>query len=240
MYAFAASDGFAMDLYISPLSCSFAVHIATLEAGLQPRIRRVDRKTKRLDDGTDYHTISPKALVPAITLPDGGILTESSAVLQYIADQAPERQLAPAWGTVERYRLIEWLNFVTTELHKKLVWPVFSTKTTPEMKQWTRELAPATFEPVARHLADREFLVGDRFTVADAYLFWALFVGPHGGLSLNPYPALKAYVERIRSRPTVVAVLAIEGPLYAQEAAAGTVPAPAPVASAGGNPQPAL
>jgi len=227
-----------MDLFISPLSCSFAVHIAALEAGLAPSIRRVDRKTKRLDDGTDYHTISPKALVPAITLPDGGILTESSAVLQYTADQAPERGLAPAWGTPERYRLIEWLNFVTSELHKKHVWMVFSSKTTPEMKQWTRELAPATFEHVARHLADREFLVGDRFSVADAYMFWALFVAPHGGLSLNPYPVLKAYVERIRHRPAVVAALAVEAPLYAQDAAAGTVPAPA--ASAGGNPQPAL
>jgi len=230
-----------MDLYISPMSCSLAVHIAALEAGIAPKLHRVDRKTKRLDDGTDYRTIAPKAVVPVISLPDGGILTESVAILQFIADQVPERGLAPAWGTHERYRLIEWLNFVTSELHKKHVWMVFSSKTTQEMKQWTRELAPATLEHVAKHLADREYLVGDRFTVADAYMFWALFVAPHGGLSLNPYPVLKAYVERIRNRPAVAAALAVEGPLYAQEAAAGSAPVAAPAAmAAGGKPQPTL
>jgi len=241
VYAFAASDSFAMDLYSSPLSCSLAVHIAMREAGITPTLHRVDRKTKRLADGTDFRTISPLAIVLVIRLPDGRILTESVAVLQYLADQVPDRHLAPPWGSPERYRLIEWLNFITTELHKKHLWMIFGSKTTPEMKQWSRELAPPALEHVARHLAQREVLVGNDFTVADAYMFWALFVAPHGGLSLNPYPALKAYVERIRNRPAVAAALAIEGPLYAEEAAAGNAPVPVgAAAAAGGNPQPAL
>jgi glutathione S-transferase len=215
---------FRMDLYISPMSCSLAAHIACLEAGLAPTIHRVDRKTKRLDDGRDFRAISPQAIVPVISLPDGGVLTESAAILQYIADQAPDAQLAPPPGSPERYRLCEWLNFTTSEVHKKHIWMVFSSKTTPEMKAWGRETAPAMLAHVAKHLENRDYLLGSRFTVADAYMFWALFVAPHGGISLNPYPALKAYVERIHARPSVVAALAFEGPLYAREAAAGGAP----------------
>ena len=103
---------------------------------------------------------------------------------QYIADQAPDSGLAPAAGTLARYRLIEWLNFVTTELHKKHMWMVFGSKSTPELKAWSRANAPATLAYVERYLADREYLVGDRFTVADIYLFWTLLVAPHGGIAL--------------------------------------------------------
>jgi glutathione S-transferase len=210
-----------MDLYISPMTCSLATHIACLEAGLTPKIYRVDRNTKTTDDGRSYLALAPKGNVPAISLPDGGLLTESSAVLQYIADQAPDRQLAAPAGTVERYRIIEWLNFITSELHKKHVWMVFSSKTSPELKAWGRANAPATLEHVARHLAEHDYLVGDRFTVADTYMFWALLVAPHGGISLDAYPALLAYVARIQQRPSVQAALAHDYPLYAREAAAG-------------------
>jgi glutathione S-transferase len=213
-----------MDLYISPLTCSVAAHIACLESGATPSLHRVDRKTKRLDDGRDYLAISPKGNVPAVSLEDGAVLTESSAVLQYIADQAPDSQLAPPAGTVERYRLIEWLNFITSELHKKHLWMVFSGKTTPELKAWGRDHAPATLGFVARHLDDRDFLVGDRFTVADMYMFWALLVAPHGGISLEAFPSLLAYVRRIEQRPSVKAVLAHDYPLYQREAAAGDAP----------------
>jgi len=213
-----------MDLYISPLSCSLAVHIAALEAGITPTLYRVDRKTKLLDDGRDFHAISPLGIVPAITLADGSILTESSAVLQYIADQAPAKQLAPPWGTPERYHLQQWLNFTTSELHKKHAWMIFSSKTSAEMKAWSRANAAPTLDYAARHLADREYVVGGRFTVADAYLFWALFVAPHGGLSLDAHPALQAYVARIQSRPSVAAALAVELPIYQREVAAGTAP----------------
>ncbi len=220
-----------MDLYISPMSCSLAAHIACLEAGLTPTIHRVDRKTKLLDDGRDYRTIAPQGNVPVLGLADAGFLAESVAVLQYIADRAPESQLAPPPGTLERYRLQEWLNFITTELHKKLLWMVFSSKTPPELKVWARANATATLEHVARRLADHEYLVGDRFTVADTYLFWGLLIAPHGGISLDAFPALVAYVARIQQRPSVQAALAHDYPLYAKEAAANGV-TPRPVTAA--------
>ena len=218
-----------MDLYISPMSCSLAVHIACLEAGVTPNIHLVDTKTKRLPDGRDYLAIAPTGTVPAISLPEGGVLGESSAVLQYIADQAPDSGLAPPAGTLARYRLIEWLNFVTTELHKKHVWMVFGSKSTPELKAWSRANAPATLAYVERYLADREYLVGDRFTVADIYLFWTLLVAPHGGIALDTHPAIKAYVARIQARPSVQAALAHDYPLYTRaNTAAPKADAPRP------------
>jgi glutathione S-transferase len=209
-----------MDLYISPLSCSLTAHIALLEADLPVTLHRVDRKTKLLDDGRDFRTIAPQAVVPVLALPEGGVLTESVAVLQFIADRAPATNLAPPWGSVERYRLLEWLNFVTTELHKKHLWTIFSSKTTPELKAWSRANAAPALEHAARHLAERTYLVGEHFTVADAYLFWALLIFPHGGVPLEPYPALRAYVARIQERPAVKRALAVEFPLYQREQAA--------------------
>lgn len=206
-----------MDLYISPMSCSFTVYAACLEVGITPTVHRVDRKTKLLDDGRDYRTIAPLAIVPVISLPDGSLLSESSAVLQYIADLAPDKRLAPPAGTLERYRVMEWLNFTTTELHKKLLWNVFSSKTTPELKAFAVAAAPPALAHVARHLAEREFLVGSHFTVADIYLFWALLVAPHGGISLDAHPVLKAYVARIQQRPAIGAALAHDFPLYQAE-----------------------
>lgn len=215
-----------MDLFISPMSCSLAVHIACIEAGLGPDIHRVNRTTKLLADGRDYRAIAPQGSVPAISLPGGGILTESVAVLQYVADLAPTSQLAPPAGTLERYRLLEWLNFVTSELHKKLLWMVFSSKTTPELRAWARTNATATLDHSASHLAAHDHLVGDRFTVADAYMFWALLIAPHGGISLDAHPSLRAYVTRIQQRPSVQAALAHDFPLYTMEAAASDRPAP--------------
>jgi glutathione S-transferase len=209
-----------MDLYISPLSCSLAAHIACLEAALPVTLHRVDRKTKHLDDGRDFRTIAPQAVVPVISLPEGDVLTESVAVLQYIADHAPASSLAPAWGSPERYRLIEWLNFVTTELHKKHLWSIFSSKTTPELKTWSRANAAPALDHAARHLADRTYLVGEQYTVADIYMFWALLIFPHGGVSLDAYPTLRAYAARIQERPAVKQALALEYPMYQREQAA--------------------
>jgi glutathione S-transferase len=219
-----ASQSRGMDLYISPMSCSLAAHIACLESGVTPNLHRVDRKTKTLDDGRDYRAIAPMGNVPVVSLAEGGVLSESAAVLQYIADQAPASQLAPPAGTVLRYRLVEWLNFITTELHKKHIWMVFSSKTTPEIKAWGRANAAASLEHVAAHLSKHDYLVGDQFTVADAYLFWVLLVAPHGGVSLEAYPSLTAYVARIQQRPSVQAALAHDYPLYTREAAAGNAP----------------
>jgi glutathione S-transferase len=206
-----------MHLYIMPFAGSFPAHIACHEAALPHTLQYVDRKTKRLDDGRDYLAISTKGMVPALTLPDNTVLSESAAVLQWIADSTPESGLAPPAGTRQRYELIEWLNFITTELHKKHVWMIFSTRTTPELKDWARASVPRVFDFVERHLDGREFAVGDRFTVADAYLFWTLFVAPHGGVPLEKWPVLEAYVARIRQRPSVQRAFAIEAPLYARE-----------------------
>jgi glutathione S-transferase len=218
-----------MDLYLSPMSCSLAAHIACLEAGLSPTLHRVDRKTKQLEDGRDFRLIAPQAIVPVVSLDGGGVLTESAAVLQYIADRAPDKQLAPAWGTPDRYRLIEWLNFTTAELHKKHVWMIFSSKTTDEMKAWSRAHAAPVLDHVAGRLAEHDYLVGERFTVADAYMFWALFVAPHGGLSLDAHQPLRSYVERLRQRPSVAAALAYEVPLFQRETA-GSAPRAQPAA----------
>ncbi len=203
-----------MDLYISPLSGSFPAHVACLEAGVPVKLHRVDRKTKLLEDGRDYRAIAAQGIVPAIGLPDGSVLTEISAILPYVADRAPESDLAPRWGTPERYRLMEWLAFVATELHKKHLWVLFSSQTPDAAKAFAVSTASAPLAYAAAHLEEREYLLGEHFTVADAYLFWALFVAPYGGLELGAYPALVRYVARLQTRSSIQAALAIEVPLY--------------------------
>jgi glutathione S-transferase len=168
---------------------------------------------------------SPQGNVPAVQLADGTLLTESVAVLQWIADQAPAAGLAPAPGTVERHRLVEWLAFVSTELHKKHLWMIFSAKTPEPVRAWARSSAGATLDHLAAHLAHHEYLLGARFSVADAYLYWALFVAPHGGIDLSAWPELGRYVERVGARPAARQALALEGPLYLDEAKAGAAPA---------------
>lgn len=206
-----------MDLYISPLSGSFPAHVACLEAGVPVTLHRVDRKTKLLEGGGDYRATAPQGIVPVICLPDGSLLTEIAAILQYVADRAPAKNLAPAWGTLERYRLIEWLSFVATELHKKHLWVIFSSHTPDTAKAFAVSSASAPLAHAAAHLETHEHLLGDNFTVADAYLFWALLVAPYGGLSLEGHPPLVRYVARLRERPSIQAALAIEVPLYRQE-----------------------
>jgi glutathione S-transferase len=195
-----------MDLYISPLSGSFAAHVACLEAGVPVTLHRVDRKTKVLEGGGDYRAIA-----------DGSLLTEIAAILQYVADQVPAKNLAPAWGTLERYRLIEWLSFVATELHKKHLWVIFSSRTPDAAKAFAVSTASAPLVHAAAHLETHEHLLGEQFTVADAYLFWALLVAPYGGLPLDAYPSLAKYVARLQKRPSIQAALAIEVPLYRQD-----------------------
>lgn len=208
-----------MDLYFLPMAGSFPAHVACLEAGIAPALHHVARHTKQLADGRDYRAIAPQGIVPVISLPDGSTLTETAAVLQYIADQAPERRLAPAWGTAARYRLIEWLNFTSTEVHKKLLNPLFGSGTPAETMAWTRSCAPAVLGYAERWLGAREVLVGAQFTVADAYLGWALLIAPYGGIALDEYPALRAYVARYQQRPSVMTALAHELPLYQRERA---------------------
>ena len=197
-----------MKLYFSPGACSLAPHIALEESGLPYSTKRVDLKTHKLADGSDYYTINPKGYVPLLELDDGTRLSEVAVILQYVADRMPGK-LAPVFGTIDRYQLMEWLNFIATEVHKQFS-PLWHPA--PEATQQAqREKLAKRFELVAKTLAARPYLMGEEFTIADAYLFTLLrWAGPLK-VDLAPFPALTQYVERIAARPAVHAALVAEG-----------------------------
>ena len=199
-----------MKLYYSPGACSLSPHIVLREAGLafEPVLART--KTHKLQDGTDYYGINPKGYVPLLELDDGQRLSDGPAIIQYIADQAPGKQLAPANGTMERYRLQEWLNFITTELHKTFS-PLFNPAISDDAKGVFRTKLHERFKWVEEQLAGKQFLMGDQFTVADAYLFTVSNWGQHVGVDLSGYPDLVAYRGRIAARPAVQEAMKAEG-----------------------------
>ncbi len=203
-----------MELYYAPLACSLAARIVAHEAGIPLALRRVELFARTLTEtGASYADVSPLGLVPALRIDDGSLLTEVSAVVQYLADLRPEAGLAPPWGTLDRYRLVEWLSFVATELHKKVVWPLHNRGVPDAARAHAREIAPRVFDHLARHLAARDHLVADRFTAADAYLLWALHLARLAGLDPGAdRPALTAYVRRQRARASVSQLLAEETP----------------------------
>lgn len=205
-----------MDLYFSPLACSLAARIALYEAGLPADYIYVDRFEKTLEDGSDYYPINPMGQVPMLCTDAGDTLTETSAVLQYVADLNPESGIAPKSG-IERYQLQSWLNFITTELHKAVFYPQFSPESNDGAKAFARHLAEKRFAHLDRHLTGREFLL-DRFTVADAYLATVLGWTRPVGIDLGKWPAVKDYFSRMRARPSVAKAVAEEYALYeAQE-----------------------
>lgn len=199
-----------MKLYFKPGACSLSPHIVLEELGLTYEAVSVDLKTKKLADGSDYLAINAKGYVPALQLDNGEVLTEGPAIVQYLADQKPEKQLAPANGTIERYRLQSWLTFIGTELHKGFS-PLFN----PAMPEEGKTLARANLERrlgwVNEQLADKDYLMGANFTVADAYLFtvtnWARVVK----LDISALSKLTAYMARVAARPGVQAALKAEG-----------------------------
>ena len=198
-----------MKLYYSAGACSLAPHIALEESGLPYTTKRVDLKAHALADGSDYYAINPRGYVPLLELEDGTRLAEAAVILQYIADHKPGT-LAPAFGSIERYRLMEWLNFIATELHKQFS-PLFSAATPQATQDAQREKIAKRLEHVAKTLADKPYLTGEQFTIADAYLFTMLrWAGPLK-VDLAPWPALKQYLERVAARPAVHAVLVAEG-----------------------------
>jgi glutathione S-transferase len=196
-----------MKLYISPGACSMASNIALQEAGIQFEMSKVDRRTKRAD-GVDFVTINPKGYVPALRLDDGQVLTENVAVLQYIADLNPAAKLAPPAGTMERYRLQEWLSFINSEVHKSFT-PLFSTEATEDTKTYARNYLAKRLAYLESALGDKKYLMGEQFTVADAYLFTVLGWGVHVGVEIGP--KLKSYSDRIRARPHVIEAMTAEG-----------------------------
>jgi glutathione S-transferase len=199
-----------MKLYYSPGACSLSPHIVLHEAGLPFQAVLASTKTHKLADGTDYYTINPKGYVPLLELDDGQRLSEGPAIVQYIADLVPDRKLAPAAGTMERYRLMEWLNFISTELHKTFS-PLFNPAMPEEAKALFRERLVGRYRWVNEQLEGRSYLMGEQFTVADAYLFtvtsWAKYVG----VDLAPFANVNAYAARVAARPAVQAALKAEG-----------------------------
>jgi glutathione S-transferase len=199
-----------MKLYYSPGACSLASHITLYETGLPFEIDMLIKTTKMTAGGEDFMQINPKGYVPTIRLDDGSILTEGAAVLQYIADQKPASDLAPKAGTMERYRLQEWLTFISSELHKSFS-PMFNKDTTEEVKTNARNLLTKRFGYVETQLANKPYLMGDHFTVADAYLFVVANWSNHAGFDLGPFPRIKEYLARIAARPSVQAAMKAEG-----------------------------
>jgi glutathione S-transferase len=199
-----------LQLYFSPMACSLASRIALMEAGLDARYHLVHLGTKKVaDDDGDFRGVSSKGAVPVLVLENGERLTESAAVLQYIADLNPERGLAPRPGEADRYRLQEWLSFVGTEIHKAFLFPTFWYKDDASLAKPRARIGQTLSVPSA-HLADREFLVGQRFTVADAHLTWALLLLRAAGVDVAQWPSLVAYLERMQARPTVREAVATE------------------------------
>lgn len=197
-----------MKLYFNPGACSLHPHIVLRETGAAFDLVRVDLRAHKTEDGRDYYGINPKGYIPALELDDGSILTEGAVIDQYIADRKPESKLIPPAGTPERYRVQEWLNFIATEIHKAFV-PLFGGGS-DEVKEQARGRVGKRFDLVAKALESRAYLVGDGFTVADAYLFNMLTWTQFTGIDLAKWPTLQAFFARVQQRPSVQAALAAE------------------------------
>lgn len=199
-----------MKLYFSPGACSLAPHIALIAAGMPFSLERVSLKTKAIASGGDFRDINDKGAIPALQLDDGRVLTEAAVLLQYIADQAPAANLAPAHGSFERYQVMEWLNYIATELHKRFT-PMFTPGCTEEgrLAAWAALAHPLGY--LAGKLESREFLAGGQFTIADAYLFAVLNWAGFAKFNLDAWPALQAYQARIGAIPVVQEAMRAEG-----------------------------
>lgn len=198
-----------MKLYYSPGACSLAPHIVLNEAGLPYSAEKVDLRSKKTAGGADFSRINPKGYVPALELDDGAVLTEGPAIDQYLADQVPDSGLAPKAGTLARYRLLEWLNFISTELHKQFG-PFFHGGTEEE-KSKQRDKLGQRLGYIEGQIQGKQYLLGDVFTVADAYLFVMLTWLPKARVDLSAWPSLAAYFARVKARPQVQATLKEEG-----------------------------
>jgi glutathione S-transferase len=198
-------------LYYSPGACSLSPHIALRESGLPFELVQVNLREKKTAAGEDFLAINPKGYVPALGLDDGEVLTEGALIVQYIADQNPDARLAPRVGTPERRRLAEWLHFIATELQKGIS-PINNPKATDELKQALRQRLDSRFAYLSKHLADKSYLLGDDFSVADGYAYYVLrSFRKLDAAAFEASSVLKAYFERIQSRAAVRAALAAEG-----------------------------
>jgi glutathione S-transferase len=202
--------GPSMKLYFSPGACSLSPHIVLLEAGMRFTAERVDLGKKLTAGGADFRAINPKGYVPALEMDDGSVLTEGPAIVQYLADQAPGSKLLPPVGAIARYRVLEWLNFISAELHKNFG-ALFNPAATEDMKNAARSSIANRLAYVSRELEGKDYLLGAQFTVADAYLFTVASWAGHVQIDLSDWPALQAFLARVGARPAVQQALRDEG-----------------------------
>jgi len=203
-----------MKLYYSPGACSLSPHIALLEAGLPYDLVKVDLRAKKLENGDDFWAVNPKGQVPALGLDSGEVITEGPVIVQVIADQASAKNLAPARDAAERYKLLEWLNFTTTELHKNFS-PMFNPALSDDTKTFFRDRLMGKFKYLDSKLAGQDYLLGKQFTVADGYLYVMLRWADGHKMDLSGFPHLMAFKDRVAARPKVQEALAKEGLLKA-------------------------
>ena len=199
-----------MKLYYSPGACSMAPHIALREAGYKFDLEKVDIPNKKTENGVDYWSINPKGYVPALELDDGEVLTEVGVILQYLSDKRPRRNLAPKKGTMDRYRFLEALNFTATEVHKQ-IGALFNPSMTPAMKEVQTAVIRRRLDALEKLLSRQPYLTGNQYSVADAYLFNVLNWTKMHDISLDPWPGIKAFQDRIAARPAVRQTLKAEG-----------------------------
>jgi glutathione S-transferase len=199
-----------MKLYYSPGACSLSPHIALLEAGLPYDLVKVDVRAKKLENGDDYLAVNPKGQVPALRLDSGEVVTEGPVIVQIIADKVADKHLAPARDSAERYKLLEWLNFITTELHKNFS-PLFNPAIPDDVKNFFRDRIMGKFKYADGQLAGRDYLMGKQFTVADGYLYTMLRWADGHKFDLSALTNLMAFKARVEARPKVQEALAKEG-----------------------------
>ena len=199
-----------MKLYYSPGACSLSPHLVAREAGLNVELIKTDLKTKHTADGGDFTAVNGKGYVPTLQLDNGQVLTEGPAIVQYLADHAPASGLVPAAGSFERYRLQEWLNFITSEIHKSFS-PLFNPASSDDVKDGAKAYLAKRFEFVAKSLEGKSYLMGEQFTAADAYLFTVANWGQWVGVDIAQWPNVQAHHARVAARPKVQEALKAEG-----------------------------
>ncbi len=199
-----------MKLYYSPGACSLSPHIIACEAELPIELIKVDLTSKLTETDEDFKQLNPNGYVPLLILDDGNSLTEGPAIVQYLADQAPDKKLIPPAGTFERYQLQQWLNFISTEIHKSFS-PLFNPVAPEAAKELATGLLIKRLDTVAEHLASQPYLLGEHYSVADAYLFVTLSWGQYVNINISRWPALARYADKISERPAVQKAMKAEG-----------------------------
>jgi glutathione S-transferase len=199
-----------MKLYYSPGACSLSPHIIACEAEIPIELIKVDLESKRTETGEDFRLLNPNGYVPLLILDDGNRLTEGPAIVQYLADLAPGKKLIPPAGSFERYQLQQWLNFISTEIHKSFS-PLFNPVAPEAAKQLAIDILMTRLDTVADLLSSQPFLLGDNFSAADAYLFVTLSWGQYVNLDISRWPSLARYVDKISERPAVQKAMKEEG-----------------------------